>query len=116
VTAAAAAAAAVLDAAAPAAAVPSAAAAAAADAADGDALSSELSACQTESDKAGLRLFNAHLKAGRQGRALEVVGGLHNTRSIEGEGQRQQQTTTAWYTAEGFGTHDKWLAAFAAAC
>jgi hypothetical protein len=67
------------------AAVAAAAAAAAADAADGDALSAELSSCQTESDKAGLRLFNAYLKAGRQGRALEVVGGLHNIRSIEGK-------------------------------
>jgi hypothetical protein len=65
--------------------IAAAAGAAAADAADGDALSAELSACRTESDKAGLRLFNAYLKAGRQGRALEVVGGLHNIRSIEGE-------------------------------
>jgi hypothetical protein len=58
---------------------------AAADAVDGEALASELAAQHTESDKAGLRLFNAYLKAGRQGRALEMVGVLHNIRSIEGE-------------------------------
>ncbi|WIA17661.1 hypothetical protein OEZ85_014464 [Tetradesmus obliquus] len=65
-----------------------AAVAAAADAAEGaddaEALAADLAAQRTEADKAGLRLFNAYLKAGRQGRALEAVGALHHTRSIEG--------------------------------
>uniref|UniRef100_A0A383WM40 Uncharacterized protein n=1 Tax=Tetradesmus obliquus TaxID=3088 RepID=A0A383WM40_TETOB len=65
-----------------------AAVAAAADTAEGaddaEALAADLAAQRTEADKAGLRLFNAYLKAGRQGRALEAVGALHHTRSIEG--------------------------------
>ncbi|KAI8464009.1 MAG: hypothetical protein J3K34DRAFT_526538 [Monoraphidium minutum] len=44
----------------------------------------ELEAALLEGDRGALRQFNAALNARRESRALELVGQLHNTRSIQG--------------------------------
>lgn len=61
---------------------------AAADPVDAAGLSTDAEAASVECDKAALRLFNSLLKAGRQARALELVGGLASTKSIQGEAQK----------------------------
>jgi hypothetical protein len=51
---------------------------------DPEAASEEVEAALLEGDRAALRQFNAALNARREMRALELVGGLHHARSIQG--------------------------------
>eukprot|EP00878_Enallax_costatus_P041669 GHUV01048510.1.p1 GENE.GHUV01048510.1~~GHUV01048510.1.p1 ORF type:complete len:234 (+),score=57.64 GHUV01048510.1:661-1362(+) len=50
---------------------------------DGD-LASYINSLRVEADKTNLRLLTAYLKVGKQTRALELVGNLHQSKSIEG--------------------------------
>jgi hypothetical protein len=48
-------------------------------------LSAEVAASEVAGDKAALPLFLQYVNAGKQARALELVGCLNGVKSIEGE-------------------------------